>query len=170
MNAESLFLLIGGNQGDRKATLGQATDLIQQRIGSVVGSSAVYQTAPWGDFAGDEKPQDFLNQALEVRTSLSPYECLAQALAIEKELGRVREGSTPKLYYSRPIDIDMILYGSLVIRSPKLILPHPRMHLRRFVLVPLCEIAGERIHPVFNKTILQLLSECPDTSFCSVCC
>lgn len=170
MKAESLFLLIGGNQGDRMATLGQATDLIQQRIGSVVGSSAIYQTAPWGDFSEGTKPQDFLNQALEVCTCLPPDKCLDQALAIEKELGRVRKANAPKLYCSRPIDIDLILYGSLVLQSPRLTIPHPRMHLRRFVLMPLTEIAGSLIHPIFNKTISQLLSECSDNSSCSVCC
>ncbi len=170
MNPNTLFLLLGGNQGDREATLRHATDLIQQRIGSVADSSALYQTAPWGDFAAGEQPQDFLNQAVKVHTRLTPAECLSQALAIEQELGRVRSGKPTQGYASRPIDIDLIFYGSLVLHTADLILPHPRMHLRRFVLTPLCDIAPDFIHPVFNKTLSQLLSECPDDSSCLSYC
>lgn len=170
MKPNTLYLLIGGNQGDREALLRQATDLIQQRIGSVADLSAIYQTAPWGDFGEDEQPQDFLNQALKIHTHLSPDECLTEALAIEQELGRVRENKTPEHYSSRPIDIDLIFYDSLIIHAPALTLPHPRMHLRRFVLTPLCDIAADYNHPIFNKTLSQLLSECPDTSSCSCYC
>lgn len=170
MNRNTLYLLIGGNQGDCEALLSQATDLIQQRIGSVADLSAIYQTAPWGDFGEDEQPQDFLNQAIKVSTRLSPDDCLVQALAIEKELGRVRKEKDRPFYSSRPIDIDLIFYDSLIIHAPALILPHPRMHLRRFVLTPLCDIAADYIHPVFNKTLIQLLSECPDASSCSSYC
>ena len=166
MHPNTLYLLIGGNQGDREATLRKATDLIQQRIGSVADFSAIYTTAPWGIFTADEKPQDFLNQAIQVLTHLSPNECLTHALAIEKELGRIRKANAQPLYTSRPIDIDLIFYDSLIIHSPNLILPHPRMHLRRFVLTPMCDIAPNYIHPIFNKTLSQLLSECPDTSSC----
>lgn len=166
----TLFLLIGGNQGDRETLLRQATDLIQQRIGSVADLSKIYQTAPWGDFSTDDHPQDFLNQALKVLTNLSPSECLTEALAIENELGRKRKDQARTLYSSRPIDIDLIFYDSLIIHSPSLVLPHPRMHLRRFVLTPLCDFAPNYIHPVFNKNLLQLLSECPDTSSCLPYC
>ncbi len=170
MNPHRLFLLLGGNQGNRESMLCQATDLIQQRIGSVVGLSGRYHTAPWGDFAAGEQPQDFLNQAVEVHTLLSPAECLSRALAIEQALGRVRPQQPVSGYASRPIDIDLILYGSLLLRTDRLILPHPRMHLRRFVLTPLCDLAPDFIHPVFNKTLSQLLSECPDDSSCLPYC
>jgi 2-amino-4-hydroxy-6-hydroxymethyldihydropteridine diphosphokinase len=170
MSPNTLFLLIGGNQGDRETLLRQATDLIQQRIGSVAGLSEIYQTAPWGTFDADEEPQDFLNQALKISTRLSPSECLSEALAIEKELGRKRKAKDTPLYTSRPIDIDLIFYDSLIIHSPNLTLPHPRMHLRRFVLTPLCDIAPDYIHPIFNKNLSHLLSECPDTSSCFPYC
>lgn len=175
--AHHLYLLIGGNQGDRFALLRQATDLIRQRIGSVLAASPLYETEPWGEFLPGEKPQPFLNQALLADTLLSPYEALDAALAIEAELGRVRkepegESQAPLRtgYASRPIDIDLIFYDSLVVNDPpRLLLPHPRMHLRRFVLQPLCDIAPDYIHPQFNKSLKTLLLECPDTSCCSPC-
>lgn len=170
----SLYLLIGGNQGDRKALLQQATDLIRQRVGSVVGCSQLYETAPWGTFDGMET-QPFLNMALQVETSLSAHDCLRECLAIEKELGRQRKGNTSpndakRVYSSRPIDIDLILFDDEVIFLPDLTIPHPRMHQRRFVLQPLCDIAPDAIHPVLKKTISQLLLICEDNCSCSVYC
>ena len=180
----TLYLLIGGNQDDRLQTITQAADLIRQRIGSVVACSHIYETAPWGTFADGEKPLDFYNQALEVSTTLSPHEALKEALDIEHQLGRRRKeigSSMPhpdnpqctmlnsKLYSSRPIDIDLIFYGDAVIDTPKLTIPHPRMHPRRFVLQPMCEIAPCYKHPILNKTLTELLNECTDTSSC-LCC
>ena len=159
-------LLIGGNQGDRRLLIEQATELIRQRIGSVVALSAVYETEPWGDFV--TPPQNFLNRALLVETTLSPWQVLRTALDIEKVLGRMRDPKdlkdskdpkTPRLYHSRPMDIDLIFYDDMVIDSPELTLPHPRMHLRRFVLEPLAEIMPEYRHPIFGKTVKELLSE-----------
>ena len=220
-----LYLLIGGNQGDRQQMITQATDLIRQRIGSVVACSPIYETAPWGLFAPDETPQGFYNQALQVETPLPPHDALKEALDIEHQLGRRRkkiveslelkvdsgiphpdnsqfstlrkaseEGKSQDLHYSepkqcleeilnsqfsilnsqfyssRPIDIDLIFYDHLVIDTPDLTLPHPRMHLRRFVLEPLCDIAPDYIHPIFNKSLTELLDECTDTSSCTPCC
>lgn len=165
METHELFLLIGSNQGDREALLRQAAGQIDRRIGAVSGRSKIYRTAPWGDFGPGGPPQDFLNQALRVSTPLAPSDCLARALDIERDLGRVREARGH--YASRTIDIDLILYDALVRQTEPLTLPHPRMHLRRFVLVPLCDIAPDLIHPIFNKTLSQLLCECPDTSSCS---
>ena len=213
-----LYLLIGGNQGDRQQMITQATDLIRQRIGSVVACSPIYETAPWGLFAPDETPQGFYNQALQVETPLPPHDALKEALDIEHQLGRSRkkkveslelkvdsgiphpdnsqfstlrkaseEGKSQDLHYSepkqcleeilnsqfyssRPIDIDLIFYDHLVIDTPDLTLPHPRMHLRRFVLEPLCDIAPDYIHPIFNKSLTELLDECTDTSSCTPYC
>jgi len=168
----TLHLLIGGNQGDRNGILAQAADLVRQRIGSAVSSSHIYETEPWGDFAdcGGARPQNFYNRALAVETALTPRDCLGHALDIEAELGRRRHCHPAGRYTSRPIDIDLILFGPMVLDTPDLVLPHPRMHLRRFVLAPLCEIAPDAVHPIFNKTLSQLLSECTDSSFCSLCC
>ena len=168
-----LYLLIGGNQGNRQQIINNATNLIQQRIGFVAVSSHIYETEPWGDFQ-DPNTQPFLNIALLVHTNLTPLQALSSALLIEKELGRQRIGlpssSNLRTYSSRPIDIDLIFFGNLVINTPTLTLPHPRMHLRRFVLKPLCDIAPDYIHPLFNKTLITLLSECTDPCSCSCYC
>ena len=168
-----LYLLIGGNQGNRQQIINNATNLIQQRIGFVAVSSHIYETEPWGDFQ-DPDTQPFLNIALLVHTNLTPLQALSSALLIEKELGRQRIGlpssSELRTYSSRPIDIDLIFFGNLVINTPTLTLPHPRMHLRRFVLKPLCDIAPDYIHPLFNKTLNTLLSECTDPCSCSCYC
>lgn len=161
-------LLIGGNQSlrrsrpegatclSRHALIEQTTELIRQRIGSVVAVSRVYETEPWGEF--DTPQQNFLNRALLVETSMSAYEVLREALAIEAELGRVRnEGN--KLYSSRTMDIDLIFYNDEVINTPDLTIPHPRMHQRRFVLEPLTEIMPDYRHPVLHKTVKELLYE-----------
>lgn len=162
-----VILLIGGNQGDRRRLIGQATELIRQRIGSVVAFSQVYETEPWGDFEienSEQKIENFLNQALLVDTTLSPWQVLRTALAIEKDLGRERtvltgKSSESRIYHSRSIDIDLIFYDDLVVDTPELTLPHPRMHLRRFVLEPLTEIIPTYRHPVTGKTVKQLLYE-----------
>lgn len=165
-----LYLLIGGNQGDRLQLIHDAADLIRQRIGSVIAQSPIYETAPWGTFAQGEEPQNFYNQALQADTPLDAYEALRQAQAIEALLGRSRKPGTEG-YASRPMDIDLMFFNNEVIDdAPTLVLPHPRMHLRRFVLEPLTDIAPDYIHPVFKKTLIQLLIECPDTSSCYCCC
>ena len=148
-------LLIGGNQGDRQALIQQATALIQERIGTVAAASRIYETAPWGTF--DSPQPDFLNMALLVETALTAHEVLRAALAIEAELGRVRKAGS-RLYSGRPMDIDLIFYNDEVIDTPDLIIPHPRMHQRQFVLEPLAEIMPEYRHPVLHKTVHELLT------------
>ncbi|MBR1550404.1 MAG: 2-amino-4-hydroxy-6-hydroxymethyldihydropteridine diphosphokinase [Bacteroidales bacterium] len=160
-------LLIGGNQGDRRLLIQQATEQIRQRIGSVVALSRVYETEPWGEFEVS-RVQDFLNQGLLVETPLSAHDVLREALAIEADLGRVRPGGvhTPppalraaRKYHSRPIDIDLIFFDHDVIDTPDLTIPHPRMHLRRFVLEPLAEIMPDYVHPLLNNTVVGLLAQ-----------
>lgn len=159
-------LLIGGNMGDRPALLRQATVLIQQRIGTVAAMSAVYETEPWGEFGGD-RPQNFLNQALVVETPLVAHSVLREAQSIESALGRVRpQANAPspqsaRKYHSRTMDIDLIFFwcadGDEVIDTPELTLPHPRAHLRRFVLEPLSEIIPDHRHPLLDRTVKELL-------------
>lgn len=173
-------LLIGGNQGDRSRLIQQATELIQQRVGSVVLASSVYETAPWGDFevsSGQCPVPSFLNRGLLVETPLTAEEVLREALEIEKDLGRTRgaslssrtslsspssqasEASPARVYHSRTMDIDLIFFNDEVIDTSDLQVPHPRMHLRSFVLEPLTEIMPDYRHPVIGKTVKELLQE-----------
>ena len=162
-------LLIGGNQGDRRALIRQAAEMIRQHVGSVVLASRVYESKPWGRF-GEATPQNFFNQALLVETELTAHQVLEEALLIEAILGRLRP-QTPgvaihavaelpkRVYQSRPMDIDIIFYNDEVINTPGLTVPHPCMHQRRFVLEPLAEIIPDYRHPVLQKTVKELLYE-----------
>ncbi len=150
-----VYLLLGSNIGDKKDFLSRAIDLIQEEIGNVVKASSIYETEPWG-FECDDF---FLNQVLEVTSSILPDQLLNNLLAIEKKLGRKRE---LPIYQNRPIDIDILFFDNLIINGSSLNIPHPRLHLRKFVLVPLNEIAGNFIHPVFHKDISELTKICND--------
>jgi len=148
------YLLIGGNMGDREGYLSSARQWIEKMCGSIVSRSALYQTAAWGV----ENQDAFLNQALLIETTLSADQLIEKLLWIEERIGRKRE----EKYGPRIIDIDIVLFNNEVIQSEGLIIPHPQMQNRRFVLEPLNEIAADVLHPVFQKSIGQLLSECPD--------
>lgn len=149
------YLLIGGNLGNRMAYLQQACQQIEQICGTIIQQSSIYQTAAWG--VADQP--DFYNQVLQLQTSLQPEILLKEILYIEANMGRVRV----KKMGPRTIDIDILLYENKILNSDSLIIPHPRLSERRFVLVPLHEIAPNITHPYLNKTIHQLLLECKDT-------
>ena len=148
------YLLTGGNLGNREDNLAQAKQLIIEQCGNIVTASSLYETAAWGN---TDQPA-FLNQALAVDTLLNAKQLIRHLLKIEKQLGRIRE----EKYGPRIIDIDILLFNNEKHNYHFLKLPHPEMQNRRFVLLPLAEIAPEILHPVLNKTILQLLAECPD--------
>jgi 2-amino-4-hydroxy-6-hydroxymethyldihydropteridine diphosphokinase len=149
-----IYLLTGGNIGERFSYLQRANENIEALVGKIVRKSSVYETAPWG-FTNQ---QSFLNQVLCVNTQLDPQQLLHAILEIEIQLGRKRiEKMGPRV-----IDIDILFYNNLVISSNELIIPHPRIAERRFVLTPLNEIAPNFIHPVYNKTVNALLQECKD--------
>ena len=152
------YLCLGGNIGDRKTSLELAAMRIGQEAGLLRKQSALYETEAWGVSA----QQPYLNQCLEIETKLAPAELLHVLLSIELELGRMRDPW--KTYEPRTIDIDILLYGNEVVEHEHLLIPHPRLHLRKFVLVPLSEIAGYHLHPVLNKTIFHLVTACQDAS------
>ncbi len=147
-------LLLGANLGDRTATLAEAKRLIGKKIGTVVKASSLYETQPWGK---PDQP-DFINQALEVATDLPPHAVMNGLLDIEKQLGRTRQVKDA----ARTIDIDILFYDAKVLNTSDLTLPHPRLHERNFALVPMLEIAPNKQHPIFKKTIEELYEACTD--------
>ena len=148
------YLLIGGNMGNREKNFTIARGYIERYCGPVIRSSSLYETAAWGK---TDQPS-FLNQALEIETDLDAEQLMKQVLEMEKLMGRERK----EKYGPRIIDIDILLFNNEQYDLPFLKIPHPEMQNRRFALIPLAEIAEDLQHPVFKKTIGQLLNECPD--------
>jgi 2-amino-4-hydroxy-6-hydroxymethyldihydropteridine diphosphokinase len=148
------YLSIGSNLGERQEHLANAIKQIEANCGNIIKASAIYETAAWGN---NEQP-NFLNQCLVVKTDLSAKKLIKQLLHIERLMGRERkEKMGPRL-----IDLDIILMDEEVVFSEFLTLPHPHLQDRKFVLLPLAEIAPKAFHPIFNKTVEQLLIECSD--------
>ena len=146
-----VYLGLGTNLGDKEQNLRMSIKKIEERIGNVVSLSAFYATAPWG-FSSENS---FLNAAVCVETTLLPLQILEETQRIERELGRT-EKSVNGLYADRLIDIDLLLYDDRVMDAEGLILPHPLMTERRFVMEPLSEIAPDVVHPVLHKTMKEL--------------
>lgn len=160
MNSETTvcYISLGSNLGNRGANLLLAVRGLLEANLCVIRLSAIYETAPVGVSANHK---NYLNMVAEVSvTNVSPEQMLARMLRIEYLLGRKRD--TPKA--PRTVDLDLLLFGDLQYKSDFLIVPHPQMHLRNFVLVPMKEIAAKAIHPTFNKTMRELLKESPDKS------
>ena len=149
------YISLGANEGKRLENIQEAVTRIQNKIGNLIALSSLYQTPSLG-FDGP----DFLNACIEIDTSLNPLDVLDKLLDIERAMGR--EPSTEKGYQSRPIDLDLLFYEKQIINTLDLILPHPRIAQRNFVLYPLNEINPELVHPVFRKNIIDLLSISPD--------
>lgn len=157
----SVYLSLGSNTGNRQAFLTQALTNIEDRIGAIEQKSSLYETGSWG-FVSD----NFLNQVVEVTTALAPLALIVQCLDIEKGMGRERNNQEG--YSPRVIDIDILFYDELILQEEQLVIPHPHIHTRRFILVPLNEIAPELTHPVLHNTISQLLAECSDEGMVTV--
>ncbi len=150
----TVFLALGTNLDDRMAHLRAALDALPPDV-QIMKRSPVYETPAWG--YEDQGP--FLNMVIEGRTELEPEALLARLKQLETELGR-----TPSFHWGpRIIDIDILFYDQLILKAANLTIPHPRLHERAFVLVPLADVAPEWKHPVLGKTVRQLLSEV-DTS------
>ena len=150
----NVFLLLGSNLGNRQGYLQKAIDLIETELGTVAKKSSIYETEAWGK---TDEP-NYLNQVVQVNTTLSARQMLENILQIETQMGRVRE----EKWGSRIIDIDILFYGSDIINEPGLIVPHPELHNRRFTLEPLSEIAPDLEHPILKKSIFQLKIELKD--------
>jgi len=153
---KEVYLIVGGNQGNILDTFRKVKIELKQQIGEIISESCIYRTAAWGD----DKQSDYLNQVLSISSKLSADEVLNYCMEIEVLNGRVRNPENQ--WAPRTIDIDILYYGNEIINTIQLTLPHPRLHQRNFVLVPLVEIAAEWIHPIFQKSNAQLLAECVD--------
>ena len=151
-----VYLHIGSNMGDRLSFLKQAELGIQKRLGGISRKSKVYETEAWGD----KDQEAFLNQVLVVQSNLSGEQLLKITQDIENQIGRQKTGQ----WGPRQIDIDILLIGNKVIKTKDLTVPHPRMHERNFVLVPLMEVAPDELHPIFQKSVEELFDTSKDTS------
>jgi 2-amino-4-hydroxy-6-hydroxymethyldihydropteridine diphosphokinase len=146
----NVYLGLGSNMGDRQHNLDEAIELLSQRV-KIFEVSSTYDTEPVGN---PDQPR-FLNLVVRIQTRLAPLELLTLAKGIEAKLGRTKD----KPNAPRPLDIDILFYGDQIIKNRQLMIPHPRLTERVFVLVPLAEIAPKLIHPVTNKTAEKMLTE-----------
>ncbi len=153
------LILMGGNEAATPRLMELATDQITRLAGKVSRQSAMYESTAWGF----EAEHHFLNRVLEISTGLKPVDLLHVLLNIEKDLGRTR--IDPSTYASRGIDIDILFLDNLVIDTQELTVPHPRLHQRRFTLMPLNEQWPEWIHPTIGVTVNELLARCSDKGF-----
>jgi 2-amino-4-hydroxy-6-hydroxymethyldihydropteridine diphosphokinase len=149
-----IFILLGGNLGDKSKIFEETRKLIGERIGLITRRSSVYVTEPWGF-----ESELFWNQALVVTTTLNPNEILRLTQTIERIMGRIKKSD---YYEARVMDIDLLFYNDLILKTSSLTLPHPKIEDRRFVLVPLNEIAPDKCHPVSGMKVHDMLRLCSD--------
>lgn len=157
----TVVILIGGNTGDVLSTFQLCTQEFEEKGYTLLEKSSVYNSKAWGY----ESENKYYNQLLVLKTNNNPQYILKDLLTIEEKLGRKRNSTTQ--YIDRPIDIDIMFYDSEIIKENNLIIPHPRLHLRKFCLIPLMGMMPDYIHPILNKSIRQLAKECIDKSIIS---
>ncbi|MEE2700282.1 MAG: 2-amino-4-hydroxy-6-hydroxymethyldihydropteridine diphosphokinase [Bacteroidota bacterium] len=150
----TIFLQLGSNMGEREVYLQNAITLIAEGIGIIQKKSKVYESVPWGV----ENQNNYLNQVLQIKSEFSAEDVLEKVLQIEDEIGRIRN----EKWGERIIDIDILFFNDLIIEKEGICIPHIHLHSRKFVLLPLNEIVPDFMHPKYNKTISELLSECKD--------
>jgi len=149
-----VYLSLGSNKGNRSVLINKATDEIEKKIGIIISRSSMYQSKSWGF-----NSNDFYNICLLIDTDIEPKSLLINLKKIEKSMGREDiDGS----YSDRFIDIDILFYDNIIIDSEDLKIPHPKIEIRKFVLVPMLEIANDYMHPILNKTINELDNDCDD--------
>ena len=153
----NVYLLLGSNIGNSLESINSATEEIMLHIGKVTKKSSLYKSEPWGFNAENY----FLNQVIQLETNLTPDSLLSSILEIENKLGRKRTAGN---YESRTIDIDILFYDDLIIKTSHLSIPHPLIPIRRFTLIPLDEIASFYKHPETHLSVKETLNKCRDTS------
>lgn len=151
------IILLGSNIGDRQKYIEDAIAEISDRCGHIIEQSKLYETQSWGF-----KAPPFLNKVIIVRSKLSPSQFLETTKEIEIKLGRLLKTAKQQTYMSRTIDIDIIFIDDMIIETPTLEVPHPRLHLRKFALKPIADIKPCKTHPIMNKTVSDLLGDCDD--------
>lgn len=149
-----IYLALGSNLGNKEANILKAIQLLEERVGKLIAHSSFYRTAP----VGFESDNLFVNSVCRLKTDLTPSDLLQKTASIEQEVGRTNKSFNLQ-YQDRIIDIDLLFYDNLILETPQLTLPHPRMHERLFVLEPMNEIAPNYIHPTLLKSISNLLIE-----------
>ena len=151
----TVFLQLGSNMDDRNAHLKNANKLIAEDIGTIQKKSKIYESVPWGV----ENQNNYLNQVLEIKSKFLAEEVLEKVLQIEDKIGRIRN----EKWGERIIDIDILFFNDLIVEKEGICIPHIHLHNRKFVLIPLNEIAADFVHPKYNKTIGDLLADCKDS-------
>lgn len=152
-----VYLGIGGNIGNKHNNFEKVLKIIEKELGTIIKKSSIYETPPWGF----ETKDNFWNQIILIDTTLSPQELLHSIQNIEKQFCRKRKDIG---YNSREMDIDILYFDDIFIDTETLIIPHPKMELRKFVLVPLNEIAPDLKHPLLRFTSFEMLENCKDSS------
>ena len=150
----SVYILLGGNLGDREENMTVARSYIEKHVGKIIKVSSIYETASWGI----AKQPDFLNQVVLIKTKFSAEKVMETILIIENKMGRIRTEKNA----SRIIDIDILFFNDEVINKQGLTVPHPEIQNRKFALIPLNEIAPDLMHPTFQRSIKELLSTSKD--------
>jgi 2-amino-4-hydroxy-6-hydroxymethyldihydropteridine diphosphokinase len=152
---QTTILCLGSNLGERKLNLSAAISSLERRVGSIIRKSSIYESEPWGM----DSVNQFYNQCISLSTAIGPVELMEQITGIEREMGR--KGSRGD-YTDRVIDIDILFFGDIKIDTDDLIIPHPRISERRFVLVPLLEIYPDMINPTNLEKFQDTLDSCTD--------